>query len=127
VTLKPPKLPGDPFVRQLLFSLEPLLPVRARAMFGGWGIYHDGKMFALVAAGVGYLKADDQNRPQFEAAGLGAFTYAARGKTMVMAYREMPPGLLADPLAHREWLDGALEAAQRQAAKKPARRKARQG
>jgi DNA transformation protein len=127
VTLKPPKLPGDPFVRQLLFSLEPLLPVSARAMFGGWGVYHDGKMFALVAGGVCYLKTDERNRLQFEAAGLGPFVFESQGRPVVISYYEMPPGLLQDPLAHRAWLDGALDAAQRKAAKKPARRIVRQG
>jgi DNA transformation protein len=114
-----PSLPGDPFVRQVLFSLEPVLPVTARAMFGGWGIYHDGKIFGLIAGSTFYLKADAENRPHFEAAGLGPFTYDGRdGKPVAMSYYEVPNGLLGDPPGHRDWLDGALAAAKRASASK---------
>jgi DNA transformation protein len=36
-------------------------PVTIRKMFGGYGVYHDGLMFALVADDTLYLKADDEN------------------------------------------------------------------
>ena len=42
--------------------------IRTRRMFGGWGIYHDGLMFGLYAAGRLYLKIDAYNVAQFEAA-----------------------------------------------------------
>ena len=37
-------------------------PVVVRRMFGGAGIYAEGTMFALVADGVIYLKADEPDR-----------------------------------------------------------------
>lgn len=37
------------FVDYLVESLTPVGDVEARAMFGGWGFYLDGRMFALVA------------------------------------------------------------------------------
>ena len=37
------------FVEFVLESLQPLRGVGARRMFGGWGIYKDGVMFALIA------------------------------------------------------------------------------
>lgn len=36
--------------------------VTVRKMFGGAGLYRDGKMFGLVADDVVYLKVDDSNR-----------------------------------------------------------------
>ena len=39
-------------------------------MFGGHGVFHDGKMFALVNSEGGiFLKADDTNRKKFEEQG----------------------------------------------------------
>ena len=41
--------PPSEFVQSLLELMEPLGPVSARRMFGGYGIYRDGLMFGLVA------------------------------------------------------------------------------
>ena len=60
-------------------------------MFGGAGIYADGRMFALVSDGVIYLKADAHNVLAFERERLEPFTYATRaGRRGVMSYRRMP-------------------------------------
>jgi TfoX/Sxy family transcriptional regulator of competence genes len=53
-------------------------PVEVRRMFGGAGIYADGRMFALMSDGVIYLKADEHNAPAFEREQLEPFTYATR-------------------------------------------------
>jgi len=45
------------FVVYLKEVFEQLGPIRARKMFGGYGIYHDGVMFGLVADDTLYLKA----------------------------------------------------------------------
>ncbi len=37
------------FVERALARLLPMGPVRARAMFGGWGLFLDDVMFALIA------------------------------------------------------------------------------
>ena len=52
--------------------------VEARRMFGGWGVYHRGLMFALVSDDTLYLKADAELAPEFEALGLPPFRYARR-------------------------------------------------
>ena len=58
--------------------------VTARRMFGGYGLYCDGVMFALIADDVLYLKADDVNRPELERAGSAPFVYEARGRRATM-------------------------------------------
>ena len=81
-------------------------------MFGGAGIYADGTMFALVADGVIYLKADEQNAPAFEREELEPFTYATKdGKRGVMSYRRMPDRLYDDPDELATWARAALAAA----------------
>ena len=47
--------------------------VTSRRMFGGFGVYHDGLMFALVADDVLYLKADEKSVGAFVGLGFGAF------------------------------------------------------
>jgi DNA transformation protein len=97
-------------------------PVSVRRMFGGAGIYADGTMFALIADGVIYLKADAQNVPAFEREELPPFTYGTKdGKRGVMSYRRMPDRLYDDPEELAAWARDALAAARRGGArKKPA-------
>lgn len=83
------------FVAFTLEQLDGLGGVSARAMFGGHGLYRNGRMFALVADDVLYLKADDANRPLLEAQGGQPFKPFAH-KTMVMPYIEVPVDLLED-------------------------------
>jgi DNA transformation protein len=66
-------------------------PVSVRRMFGGQGIFVDGRMIALVARDVIHLKADAETIPAFEAEGLGAFTYATKnGEHQLTSYWRMP-------------------------------------
>jgi DNA transformation protein len=97
---------------QELFSV--FGPVSVRRMFGGAGIYADGTMFALVASGVIYLKADEVNTPAFERENLAPFTYETRhGQHGVMSYRRIPDRLYDDAEELAAWARDALAAAQR--------------
>jgi DNA transformation protein len=88
-------------------------PIRARRMFGGWGIYHDGLMFGLYAAGRLYLKTDVHNVVQFEAAGSEPFTYMQREKAVKLSYWSAPETVLDDREEARFWGCTAFEAALR--------------
>jgi DNA transformation protein and related proteins len=101
------------FVEFVLESLQPLGGVSARRMFGGYGIYKDGLMFALVADDQLYLKADEGNRAAFEANGLTAFTYSGRGRPIQMSYYEAPSEGLDDPEILCDWAGQAYAAALR--------------
>ena len=101
------------FVDFVLESLEPLGGVSARRMFGGWGIYKDGVMFALIAYDQLYLKVDDGNRAAFEARGLQPFTYTGKGRPIRMSYREAPGEGFDDPDILCDWARAACAAALR--------------
>jgi DNA transformation protein len=88
-------------------------PIRARRMFGGWGIYHDGLMFGLYAAGRLYLKTDAQNVAKFEAAGSEPFTYMQRDKVVRLSYWSAPETVLDERDQARLWGLSAFEAALR--------------
>ncbi|PIW30622.1 MAG: transcriptional regulator [Rhodospirillales bacterium CG15_BIG_FIL_POST_REV_8_21_14_020_66_15] len=105
------------FKEHLLDLLATLGPVEARRMFGGGGLYLDGTMFALVADDVLYLKADDGNREDFEAAGVPPFTYQRRGKSVALGYFQAPEDILDDAEELSAWSRRAWEAARRSGAK----------
>jgi DNA transformation protein len=88
-------------------------PVSARRMFGGYGIYHDGLMFALVTDDVLYLKADKQTVDRFLEQNLRPFEYDKKGKTVTMSYYTAPEEIFDDPEAAQEWAVRAFEAALR--------------
>jgi DNA transformation protein and related proteins len=115
----------DSYVEYTLELLEPLGPVQARAMFGGWGVYHGGRMMGLILADRLYLKTDDITRPAFEAAGGEPFVYAAgKGRQPVtMSYWTPPADASDDAHALLPWARRAVDAASRAAQKKSAAKK----
>ena len=112
-----------PFVQELL---EGWGTVSARRMFGGHGLYHEGLMFAIVMNQQLFLKADAQNRPEFEALGLTPFTYPMKGKEIALSYWSAPDAVFDDPTEAVRWARSALDAAARgHLAKAQAREKAK--
>ena len=99
-----------PFVQELL---EDWAPVSARRMFGSHGLYHEGLMFAIVMDQRLYLKADEVNRPEFEALGLTPFTYAMKGKNVALSYWAAPDEMFDAPDDAQQWAKSAWEAALR--------------
>jgi DNA transformation protein len=93
-------------------------PVSARKMFGGYGIYHDGVMFGLVAEDTLYLKADASSRENFLARGLEPFKYEKNGKRVAMSYYLAPEEIFEDPEAARAWAKQAFDIAWRTRAKR---------
>lgn len=104
---------GSEFVEFVLESLQPLRGVSGRRMFGGWGLYKDGVMFALIAADRLYLKVDDGNRAAFEAQSLEPFTYTGKGRPIRMSYHEAPGDGFDDPDILCAWAREAFAAALR--------------
>jgi len=98
----------------VLDQLGQVLPVTARAMFGGLMIYAEGLPFALIAEDRLYFKVDDGNRPAFEAQGQGPFLPFGDA-TKPMAYYELPEEVLEDTEELLPWVQGALSVARRRA------------
>ena len=90
------------FTDYVLDQLSGWGDVTARRMFGGAGLYRDGKMFGLIADDEVYLKVDDSNREAFVAAGSGPFKPFA-DKDTVMSYYDLPPDVLENPDDFVEW------------------------
>jgi DNA transformation protein len=131
------------FVAWVVERLEPLGPLRTRALFGGHGLWLDdavgedpsargkGLFFALFADDVLYLKADDETRTFFTGQGLEPFR-PFDGDT-VMDYYPVPDEVLEHPERLLAWANRALGAALRSRAgrgvsrRAPASRRGRRG
>ena len=84
--------------------------VSARRMFGGHGIFHEGRMFGLVSGERLYLKTDEESRAKFEAKGLAPFEYMRSGKLTPTSYVEAPPEIYEDREEAARWARLAWEA-----------------
>jgi DNA transformation protein len=113
---------SDGFIEYLKDLLNGLGPVTVRRMFGGAGMFVDGVMFALILDDTLYFKADDSNRPDFEAEGLAPFSYSTKdGRNTIMSYWRCPDRLFDDPDEMAAWARKAFGAARRSAGATPAR------
>ena len=84
--------------------------VSARRMFGGHGIFHEGRMFGLVSGERLYLKTDEEGRAKFETKGLAPFEYMRAGKLTPTSYVEAPPEIYEDREEAARWARLAWEA-----------------
>ena len=81
---------------KLLQDLADLGDVSSRKMFGGFGIFESGAMFALITPeGNVHFKVDDSNRSAYEEAG--------SGQHMKMPYFEVPSSVLGDGEKLKNW------------------------
>ena len=80
-------------------------------MFGGFGIYHQGLMFALVIDDILYLKADAESKLVFEKRGLAPFEYDRRNKIIKMSYYQAPEDIFDDFEEATHWANLAYNAA----------------
>jgi len=115
---------SSPLLDYLVDHLALLGDARGRAMFGGFGVYLDGFIIGIIAFDTFYLKADDTNRPAFEAAGSQPFTYQqGRHTATITAYWECPADVLEEPEQLRSWAAASLSVSRR--AKPPAKKRAK--
>lgn len=106
------------FVTYVVDLMQSIVPIRAKSMFGGHGIFLDGLMFGLVADSILYLKVDKETENEFKAKGLEAFTYNKKGKEFKMSYYQAPEEALEDADEMKFWANKAYGAALRAASKK---------
>jgi DNA transformation protein len=89
------------YVGYVMELLEPLGAVTGRAMFGGFGIWEDGDMFALLdRESTLYFKVDDTTRVRYEDAGSEQF--------MTMPYWSVPVEVLEDDDQLHTWAREAI-------------------
>ena len=115
-------MPSSPeekeFTSYVVDLMQSIGPVNAKAMFGGYGIFHEGLMFGRVADNVFYLKIDEETENEFKAKGLEQFTYNKKGKEFRMSYYQAPEEALESGKEMSSWAAKAYSTALRAASKK---------
>lgn len=103
---------SDDQITHALELLGGVGPMTTRKMFGGLGIYADGKIFAvLMSDGVLKLKGAGDMATTFDREGWERWTYQRDGsdKVTAMPYWTVPDALLDDPESASDWARRALE------------------
>ncbi|MBL0319015.1 MAG: TfoX/Sxy family protein [Alphaproteobacteria bacterium] len=107
------------FCEYLIDQLSSWANVTVRSMFGGFGVYRSGQIFGIVIDDTLYLKTDDTNRPDYEAASSEPFTYEAKGKRHSLSYWIVPSDVMDDQEALADWAEKAYQAGLRAPKSKP--------
>lgn len=105
-----PKVKDD-YADYIVDKLSGIGDVSSRAMFGGYGIFNEGLMFALISDGVLYFKVDDSNREMYEKAGSSKFQHG-------ISYWEIPTEVFEDTIRLYEWANISIGIARAKANKK---------
>ncbi len=115
-------MPHNQYIDYVLDLLSPLGNIKARKMFGGYGIYKDNIFFALIIDNILYFKVGADNQYRYESYGSKPFSYEGKNKKMVtMSYWELPMDILEDNTKLAQWVQQAVEDAIK--AKKPTEKK----
>lgn len=77
--------------------------VTARKMFGGAGLYRDGKMFALIGDDAVYFKVGDSNLADYTDFGSGPFKPFDNQSMVLKSYYELPIDILENPQELMAW------------------------
>lgn len=90
--------------------LAHLAGITSRAMFGGYGIYRNGKIFALIADGNLFFKARSETKAFFEKNPEShPFQYSKKdGKVYSMSYWLVPESVQEDRELLDQWVAQAL-------------------
>ncbi|MFC1969853.1 TfoX/Sxy family protein [Chloroflexota bacterium] len=99
------------YLEYVMEKLSPLGQIKSRAMFGGYGIFHEGVMFALIADDNLYFKVNESNRDDYQKAGSQPFPHG-------MSYWEVPAEVLEDNSKLPIWAESSLAIAHDLARKK---------
>ena len=102
-------MPDDSLKSFVLDQLSALPDLRAKAMFGGHGLYQAGRFFGILMEGRLYFKVDDASRVAFVERGMGPFTYEKARRTLAMNYFEVPPDVLENREELVAWATRAIQ------------------
>jgi DNA transformation protein len=81
--------------------------VTSKRMFGGFGFYFHGKIFAIIANGELFFKVNDVIRPLFEVhEDSHPFQYSTKDRKQVtMKYWSLPLAIMEKPSEIRAWVE----------------------
>ncbi|MFA0569701.1 MAG: TfoX/Sxy family DNA transformation protein [Vibrio gallaecicus] len=85
-----------PLLKDSMKLFESLGKIKSRSMFGGFGLFADETMFALVVNDQLHIRADKNSADQFKQQGFQPYVYKKRGFPVVTKYFALPDNILQD-------------------------------
>lgn len=95
--------PNKDYLDRVMKLLAPIEGVSSKPMFGGYGLFHESAMFALVSGAGLFFKVDDSNRAAYEQAGSKQYK--------PMPYYLVPAEVLEHAEKFLEWARAAMAVA----------------
>ena len=96
----------DSFKDFVLDQLTDVQDVVAKKMFGGFGLYSDGKFFGIISDGVLYFKTDETTGGKYVDAGMDCFRPSK--EQVLKNYFEVPADVLESPGELSGWANEAI-------------------
>jgi len=86
---------ADQSLKEFVMDQLRVLPeLRAKPMFGGYGLYQSDQFFGILIQGRLYFKTDEQTRRAYTERGMGPFVYEKARRPTTLNYFEVPPDVL---------------------------------
>lgn len=79
-----------------------------KSMFGWYGIYKHGQIFAIYARDTIYMKVGEGNRQDYVDAKSKQFVYDKKGTKCYLNYWQLPEEVLENPEELIQWIDTSL-------------------
>ncbi len=99
----------SPYAEYVIDLLHSYGDITAKSMFGGYGIYKDGVIVAIIVDDELYFKVDKTNQPQYESHDSEPFTYMGKGKQVKMSYWKVPLDIMENEGELAAWLEKSYE------------------
>lgn len=77
--------------------------ITAKSMFGGHGLYFEGRIFGIIAGDELYFKTDHSNVRRYITRDSKQFSYAKNDKEYKMSYWLVPTEVLDNPHLLMKW------------------------
>ena len=98
---RPRRTRSDSFKDFVWDQLSALPDLTGKAMFGGYGLYHRGRFFAIIHKGRLFFKTHDLTRPLYRSRGMQPFR--PRARHALAQYYEVTLDILEDPRDLTTW------------------------
>ena len=96
------------FAEYIIDLLSKYRHVKLRRMFGGYGLYFDEIIFAIIINDELYFKTDGDLAQEYELAKSFPFTYQKNDKTVALSYWYVPAEVIESEDLLKNWFDKSL-------------------
>jgi DNA transformation protein len=98
---------ADSFKDFILDQLREMDDIEARAMFGGYGLYHSDIFFGIIHKGRLYFKTDEVTVAEYRKSKMQPFRPNA--KQTLKSYYQVPVEIIEDSERLMQWAEAAID------------------